>query len=246
MKRLLAIFSTIFFCIMATGQKPEFIRYQVIVRNMAGEVVAAKAVSVKFTLIEGSISDTAVYSERHKVTTDKNGLISLFIGNGDEKAGSFTSLDLSEGIYFLKVEIDVYGGTNYKDFGTTQILSIPYAAIESTSEQASADVIEDELLVSRKYVGNYIDYRQTGPKDSNGPNLLWIKTSMEAKYGKISAYGKKCKFSAGDRLFIKRTFYSPGEVSGSWAYIIENDSSVFYRLTDFQHDSKVTIENWFK
>jgi hypothetical protein len=246
MKILLSSFFPFVFCLIVAGQKPESIRYQVKVHNMAGEIVAAKEVSVKFTIIEGSFSDTAVYSERHKVTTDKNGLISLAIGNGDEKIGNFTSLDWAEEMYFLKVEIDISGGTNYKDFGTAQIISVPYAVYESTSEQVSTDVTEDELLVSRKYVGNYMEYRQTGPKDYNGPNLIWIKTNMESIYGKISAYGKKCKFSAGDRLFIKRTYYSPGEVSGSWGYIIENDSSVFYRLTDFQHDRKVTIENWFK
>jgi hypothetical protein len=246
MKRLLSSFFCVVFCLMLTGQKPESISYQAIVHNMAGEVVAAKTVSVKFSIIAGNISDTAVYSERHIVTTDINGLISLVIGSGDEKSGSFTSIDYAAEKYFLKVEIDVSGGTNYTYMGTTQILSVSYSVDEKASEQTSGEVIEDELLVSRKYIGNFMDYRQTGPKDYNGPNLIWIKTSMEATYGKISAYGKKCKFSVGDRLFLKRTYYSPGEVSGSWVYRIENDSSVYYRLTDFQHDHKIPVENWFK
>jgi hypothetical protein len=246
MKRLLLLFFLIVFCVIVTGQKPESIRYKAIVHNIAGEVVSARTISVKFSIIEGNINDTAVYSERQIVMTDMNGLISLTIGNGNEKTGNFTSIDWAEEECFLKVEIDISGGTHYKDMGTTSILSIPVVADEKTEEQASVEVVEDELLVSRKYVGNFIDFRQTGPKDYNGPNLIWIKTSMEPVYGKISAYGKKCQFSVGDKLYIKRTYYSPGEVSGSWMYRIENDSSVYYRLTDFQHDRKVLIETWFK
>lgn len=246
MKRLLVSTFFIGFCLIITGQETGSIRYQAVVHNIAGEVVSAKAVSVRLSILAGNISDTAVYREKHNVTTSKNGLVSLVIGTGDEKTGNFTSIDWAEDRYFLKVEIDFSGGTDYTDLGTTQILTVQYAAEEKTSDQATEEVIEDELLVSRKYVGNFMEYRQTGPKDYNGPNLIWIKTSMEAIYGKISAYGKKCLFSAGDRLFLKRTYYSPGEVSGSWVYRIENDSSVFYRLTEFQHDRKIPVETWFK
>jgi hypothetical protein len=91
-----------------------------------------------------------------------------------------------------------------------------------------------------------VDYRQTGPSDSNGLNLIWIKTTLDKTFGKISAFGKKCEFSVDDKLYIKRTYYSPGVVSGYWVYQIENDSSVYYRLTDFQHDRKVSVETWFK
>jgi hypothetical protein len=246
MKKFLSSFCSVVFCLMIGGQDNDSLRYQAIVHNTAGEVMAGKAVSVKFSIIAGNINDTVVYSENHNVTTDINGLVSLIIGKGNVEKGSFTSIDWAEEKHFLKVEIDVSGGTNYTDMGTTQILNVSYAADEKTTEQTSAEIIEDELLVSRKYVGNFMDYRQTGPKDYNGPNLIWIKTSMEATYGKISAYGKKCKFSVGDRLFLKRTYYSPGEVSGSWVYHIENDSSVYYRVTDFQHDHKVPVETWFK
>jgi hypothetical protein len=91
-----------------------------------------------------------------------------------------------------------------------------------------------------------MDYRHTGPENYDGPNIIWVKTSMEDVYGKISAYGKKCEFSEGDRLYLRRTFYSPGIVSGYWVYTLENDSSVSYRATDLQHDREVFIKTWFE
>ena len=249
MKRLLSSFISIVFCLMITGQEPESINYQAIVHNMAGEVLVEKTVSVKLSILAGDISDTVIYSEKHSITTNLNGLVSLAVGNGNEKTGNFRSIDWNAEKYFLKLEIDVTGGTNYTDMGTTQILSVPYALPEKpskrTSKKTSVFVIEGELLLVRKYVGNFIDYRQTGPKTYNGPNLIWIKTSMENTFGKVSAYGKKCEFSVGDKLFIKRTYYSPGEISGSWEYLIENDSSVYYKVTGFQYDHKVLVETWF-
>lgn len=112
-------------------------------------------------------------------------------------------------------------------------------------KQPSERLGEDEFLITRKYAGVYLDYRHTGSEDFTGPNLIWIKTSMENVYGKISAYGKKCEFSAGDRLYLRRTYINSGLVSGYWNYYIENDSSVFYRLTEFQHNKKVLVQTWF-
>lgn len=106
---------------------------------------------------------------------------------------------------------------------------------------------EDEgFFISRKYIGIFTDYRQTGPEELAGPNLLWIKTSMEDQYGKISAYGKKCDFTVGERLFIRRTLYDPGIGAGYWEYNIENDTGVSYRVTEFQHDHKIFTETIFQ
>jgi len=105
---------------------------------------------------------------------------------------------------------------------------------------------EESFFISRKYIGVFLDYRQTGPDDLAGPNLLWIKTNMEGDYGKISAYGKKCEFKPGEKLFLRRTLYDPGIVGSYWVYSIENDSTVSYRVTEFQHDHKIAVETIFQ
>lgn len=122
------------------------------------------------------------------------------------------------------------------------------AAMASCSQlkKSSSAVPEDDLIITRKYVGDFIEYRHTGPENYEGPNIIWIKTTMEDRYGKISAYGRKCDFTGGDRLYLRRKFYSPGIVSGYWVYVIENDASVSYRATDLQHDREVFIKTWFE
>ena len=126
------------------------------------------------------------------------------------------------------------------------IILVMLAASCSSLRKSTSSIAEDDLLITRKYVGDFIEYRHTGPENYEGPNIIWIKTSMEDQYGKISAYGKKCDFAAGDRLYLRRMFYSPGIVSGYWVYVIENDASVSYRATDLQHDREVFIKDWFE
>ncbi|MEZ4998343.1 MAG: hypothetical protein R2758_13080 [Bacteroidales bacterium] len=126
------------------------------------------------------------------------------------------------------------------------IILVMLAASCSSLRKSTSSIAEDDLLITRKYVGDFIEYRHTGPENYEGPNIIWIKTSMEDQYGKISAYGKKCDFAAGDRLYLRRMFYSPGIVSGYWVYVIENNASVSYRATDLQHDREVFIKDWFE
>ena len=115
----------------------------------------------------------------------------------------------------------------------------------SMSNQPSSYLKEGEFIITRKYIGDYIDYRHTGAETFSGTSLIWVKTTMENTYGIISAYGKKCEFSIGDRIYLSRSYYSPGGISEYWVYTIENDSSVYYRVTDFQNDHKVLVKNWF-
>jgi hypothetical protein len=103
---------------------------------------------------------------------------------------------------------------------------------------------EDELIVTRKYVGNFLDYRHTPPERIADPNIVWIKTTQDSIYGKLSVLSKDCEFEEGDRLFLRRKYVTPG-VWGYWEYQIENDKKVFYKLSEFQHDKKVFIETWF-
>lgn len=113
-----------------------------------------------------------------------------------------------------------------------------------TTKQAS--VPEDRLLQTRKYVGIFLDYRHTTPERFGDPNLIWIKTTMEDYYGKISAYSKDCKFTEGERLFIRRVYYTPGGISGYWIYQIESgDESINYRLSEFQYDKKQLVQTLF-
>ena len=114
----------------------------------------------------------------------------------------------------------------------------------ATTKQSSME--EESMLITRRYVGNFVEYRQHIPEKFGEPYLVWIKTTMDSTLGKISAYGERCDFQTGDRLYIKRILLSPGVLSSYWEYRIESEDSQFtYRLSEFQHDRKNLINTWF-
>ena len=83
--------------------------------------------TVKVSILQGSVSGTAVYTETQTATSNANGLVTLQIGGGTVVSGTFSTIDWSSGSYFIKSEIDPTGGTSYLVAGTTQLLSVAYA-----------------------------------------------------------------------------------------------------------------------
>lgn len=109
------------------AQSPEKFSYQAVVRNAANKLVVNQEVSVQLSIIQGSPTGTALYVETQNPTTNANGLLSLEVGTGNVMAGSFEAIDWSNGLHFLKTDIDITGGIDYTISGTNQLLSVPYA-----------------------------------------------------------------------------------------------------------------------
>ena len=97
----------------AMAQAPEKFTYQAVVRNASNSLVANAPVGVRVSILQGSATGSAVYSETHVATTNANGLVTLSIGGGSVQQGAFADIDWANGTYFLKTETDPNGGTNY-------------------------------------------------------------------------------------------------------------------------------------
>jgi hypothetical protein len=122
--------------IFGFSQAPQKINFQSILRNTNGEVVANKTVSLKISILSGSINGISVYSETHAKTTDASGLISLQIGNGTVLSGAFSTILWGNAAYFIKLEADFNGGINYVLLGTQELMSVPYALYASKTDTA--------------------------------------------------------------------------------------------------------------
>ena len=153
----------IFFPIFAIAQAPQKINFQSILRNSLGEVIGNKSVSLKITMLSGSINGSSVYSETHAKTTDASGLISLQIGNGTLISGIFANIDWGGASHFIKLEADFSGGSNYVVLGTQELMSVPYAmyatktdtsALNLTSRMATKLNAKDTVSLSNRINAN--------------------------------------------------------------------------------------------
>lgn len=116
------------------GQSPEKLSYQAVIRNTNNNLVSSQSIGMQVSILQGSTSGSIVFSEEHATTTNANGLVSIMIGTGNISTGSFSSIDWSNGPYFIKTETDITGGNNYTITGTQELLSVPYALHAKTVE----------------------------------------------------------------------------------------------------------------
>ncbi|MCX6271686.1 MAG: hypothetical protein NTU44_10790 [Bacteroidetes bacterium] len=115
------------------AQAPQAIKYQAVARNADGNILVNQAISMRVSILSGSPEGNTVYSETHSVTTNSYGLVNLEIGLGTLVSGNFTSIDWGHGMYFVKVEADENGGSNFSLLGVSQLLSVPYSLQANTS-----------------------------------------------------------------------------------------------------------------
>lgn len=128
MKKLLTITAILLISNFVTAQVPQALNYQAVARTAEGVIIPTQNISVRFSILDVSITGATLYSETHTVTTNSYGLFTLVIGKGTPVTSTFPSIDWASGTdKFLKVEIAPGGGSNYQLQGTTQLLSVPYA-----------------------------------------------------------------------------------------------------------------------
>jgi uncharacterized protein (TIGR02145 family) len=152
MKKLYVLLSALILAVSLMAQAPQSFNYQAVVRDASGNIIANTQVGMKISILQGSTSGTAVCIEEYTPTTNDFGLVTLAIGSID--SADFSDIDWSTGPYFVKVELDVSGGTSYIEMGTSQLLSVPYALYARTVEKM--DLILDRLEVLETRVGLYV------------------------------------------------------------------------------------------
>jgi uncharacterized protein (TIGR02145 family) len=125
--------------------------YQAIIRNGSGNLVANTAIGMRISILQGTVTGTAVYVETQTPTTTASGLISIEIADPATStvvSGTFAGINWGADAHFLKVEMDLAGGTNYTITGTSQLLSVPYALNAKTAQTVTG------LANGKLYLGN--------------------------------------------------------------------------------------------
>ena len=143
MNKLYTLLTAVLLTASAFSQAPDKMSYQAVLRDAGNALVTSQTVGMQLSILQGSVSGTAVYVETQTPTTNANGLVSLEIGTGNVISGDFTTIDWANDTYFIKTETDPTGGTSYTITGTSQLLSVPYALHAKTAENVTNDLVDD-------------------------------------------------------------------------------------------------------
>ncbi|KAA0992922.1 tail fiber domain-containing protein [Dyadobacter aurulentus] len=174
MKKLLTTCILSLLCLTARAQNArDFFTFQGVARDEQGHILANRNISVRFGI--HPFLENHVYREEHKTTTNTHGVFTVLIGSGTFISGNYSSIQWEHNYYFLQIEIDSNGGSNYISIGSTQLVSVPYAL---HAKQADKWKNNDPIVQTGDY-----DYGLSLPLQSPGIKLIW--------------YPKKAAFRAG-------------------------------------------------
>ena len=129
---LALIFMTVSIQLYAESGAPQGFNYQAVVRNSSGSIVASSPVGLKFNIHTGSPTGSVVYTQADTVITTPDGIFTIVIGGGNI-TGGFDSIRWANNTFYLQVMVDIDGGNNYLDMGTSQMVSVPYALYARTA-----------------------------------------------------------------------------------------------------------------
>ncbi|MBS1614202.1 MAG: collagen-like protein [Bacteroidetes bacterium] len=117
-------------CTVVFAQAPQLLNYQAVVRNASGQPVTSGNVKLRFTIHDGTSTGPTVFAEVQTVVPNQFGLVTASVGAVNN---NLATVNWGGGAKHLQVEVDITGGNNFTDMGTTQLLSVPYALYAANS-----------------------------------------------------------------------------------------------------------------
>ena len=183
MKRTLTLFAAIL--LLAVGATAQKLSYQAVVRNDANELVTETTVQVAVTVLDAN--NAVQYSETHaNVQTNRNGLLSLMIGDGVAN-GSTTLSDVEWSGASVRTVITLPDGSTITN--VTPVNPLPYALYaENVSPEALLAAV-NAMTAEQKAALNDILFFECGTSkmtDADGNEYetvqigtqCWTKTNL--------------------------------------------------------------------
>jgi hypothetical protein len=116
------------------AQTPDAFKYQAVLRNGSGEILANTTVALRISVLQDSDVGAVVYEEIFHPTSNAHGLVDIEVG-GDP----FHTIEWKAHLFWLKVEVDPDNGSSFTHLGTSQLLAVPYALNALTVELDAVD-----------------------------------------------------------------------------------------------------------
>ena len=226
MKTILTTLLALILFIQAFSQSLP-INYQAVIRDNQGAILANEAVTLRFTLLQGSANGTALYLEEHQETTNQFGLINIQLGTGIVLGGDFYQIDWSLLDYYLKLEIQNGNGQGFTDLGTSKFVAVPYANFALNAANVNNnDTSASNELQSLTINNNIINL------DNNGGTVDLTPYLDNTDSQTLTRTGNQISISGGNNITL------PAD------QVFDGDSSVFNELQaiSFANDT-LTLSN---
>ncbi|SKB75192.1 tail fiber domain-containing protein [Dyadobacter psychrophilus] len=171
-RTLLIAIILLLLCLLARAQAPKQFSFQGVARDAAGKVIGNANIAIRLTIHLGAADGPSSFTEEHNVQTGAGGIFNVSVGSA---GGNLALVDWKANSYFLQVEMDQEGGSNYSDIGTTQLLSVPYAL----HAEEAARLKNDDPIVLKGTFGSGNILSGVG----SGSRLIWYPRKSAFRVG---------------------------------------------------------------
>lgn len=164
---------------LSTAQNaiPQRFSYQGIARGDDGAPLTNMPIDVRISILDGSARGSSVYVETHSVATNEFGLFTLQVGGGEAFFGTFSNVNWTGNLKWLKVEIDLEGEGTYLQAGSSQLLSVPYALAAASSPDMTLNDLSDVNAAPR--VGESLIWNGTEWSSGSSNATVQVGSALE-------------------------------------------------------------------
>jgi hypothetical protein len=105
------------------------LNFQGVARNSNNVIISSQDITLRLSIVQGSVTGNTEYVEVRKVKTNAQGLFTAIIGDKEtiSTIGKFSDIDWKLSPKFLKIELDPTAGNNFINMGTTEFQYVAYA-----------------------------------------------------------------------------------------------------------------------
>ncbi|HNS46508.1 MAG TPA: FISUMP domain-containing protein [Bacteroidales bacterium] len=181
MKRLFLLIGMWSVMTLVTAQAPQAFKYQAVIRDKAGQVLSNQNINLQVSILQSAVDGPEVYREIHSVTTSELGLVNIEIGKGKNPMGTLSTIDWGSESHFLKLEMDMEGGSNFELMGVSQLLSVPYALYAEKSGNGEREADLDWEVIGNDVVtghGGSYPIGNVGIGNNAPGSLLYVAKNM--------------------------------------------------------------------
>ena len=159
------------------AQVPQAICFQAAAKDPTGADLISQSISIRASIVNNGPTGNAEWQETHNVTTDAFGLFTINVGQGIYTGGNqteFKNIPWGTGTFWLRIEMDAQGGSNYQLMGANQILSVPYALYSEGSTRADHATTADAAITAQ--VADTSIFALNAINDADGDPLNELQT----------------------------------------------------------------------
>jgi hypothetical protein len=236
------------------------LNFQGVARTSNNIVIASQDITLKLSILQGSLTGITEYIEVRKVKTNAQGLFTAVIGDKEtiSTIGNFSDIDWKLSPKFLKIEIDPAAGNNFITMGTTQFQYVAYAMFANS---VLAENISGIVPVARGGTGSNslttlksslsLD-KVSNTADSSKPISISTQTALDLKLNRADsakayvtpAQLSKFNFSTGassvDTTNISNRINLKLNISDTASLLRKSDTSGIYNRINLKLNSADT------